>query len=218
MANEGSGFRVQGSAARSPALRAAEAREGSGFRVQGSGGRSRPCVSLRVLLAASVLIGGGGWIARWAAAQECAERVCVDFDCDQDVDLTDFSWFQHCFNGQNHILPIDCYTLIPCDLESDPVFAPFADGDSDGDLDVDLTDFEAFLACYNGPNVPPACEAGSLGATPETPVEFEMVEKDPTSLRVISRTLCAMDDPAAVAVTRRWGDAETMNPEPERIQ
>lgn len=39
---------------------------------------------------------------------------------------------------------------------SQPTTRP-ARGDFDGDGDVDVTDFQAFSACMNGPNRPPAC-------------------------------------------------------------
>jgi len=66
----------------------------------------------------------------------------VDFDADGDVDLSDFSLFQLCFNGPNRppALPHDC-------------LAP----DADADGDVDLGDFGILQDCFNGPNRPPAC-------------------------------------------------------------
>ncbi len=64
-----------------------------------------------------------------------------DFDRDGDVDLTDFGYFQVCFNGPNRSA-----ALSGCDL-----------ADLDADNDVDLADFSAFQACFNGPNRPPAC-------------------------------------------------------------
>ncbi|MBN1491259.1 MAG: immunoglobulin domain-containing protein [Phycisphaerae bacterium] len=65
-----------------------------------------------------------------------------DFDLDNDVDLTDFSTFQACFNGPNRPYPSPgCFI---CDF--------------DEDNDVDLADFGMFAACFNGPNRPPACQ------------------------------------------------------------
>ena len=67
--------------------------------------------------------------------------VAADYDCDGDVDLTDFGAFSACFNGPNR--------------------APATDGcavlDFDSDSDVDLTDFGVFSGCFNGPNRAPAC-------------------------------------------------------------
>ncbi|MBN1491444.1 MAG: hypothetical protein JXA69_16145 [Phycisphaerae bacterium] len=65
-----------------------------------------------------------------------------DLDGDGDVDLSDFSTFQACFNGPNR----------------PPAQNGCDQADSDGDADVDLTDFSAFQGCFNGPNRPPACE------------------------------------------------------------
>ncbi|MBN1492190.1 MAG: family 10 glycosylhydrolase [Phycisphaerae bacterium] len=67
--------------------------------------------------------------------------VAADFDCDGDVDLTDFSAFQGCFNGPNRA---------PAGEDCDGA-------DVDSDNDVDLTDFGAFQSCFNGPNRAPAC-------------------------------------------------------------
>jgi hypothetical protein len=78
---------------------------------------------------------GTGLIAVWAPVPE-------DFDQDLDVDLTDFTFLQSCFNGPNRPLP----------------FAACSIADLDGDNDVDLADFGTFQACFNGPNRPPACE------------------------------------------------------------
>lgn len=64
----------------------------------------------------------------------------ADFDHDGDVDITDFGFFQMCFNGPNR-----------------PSFVGgcgFADLDGDGD--VDLADFGGFQTCFNGANRPPA--------------------------------------------------------------
>jgi len=71
-----------------------------------------------------------------------AEACPADWDQDGDVDLSDFGYFQACFNGPNR--PPDrtagCGRL-----------------DFDGDADVDLGDFGEFQGCFNGPNRPPAC-------------------------------------------------------------
>jgi hypothetical protein len=65
-----------------------------------------------------------------------------DFDVDNDVDLSDFSFFQACFNGPNRT----------------PTLAECVATDLDDDADVDQGDFAAFQGCFNGPNRPPACE------------------------------------------------------------
>ncbi len=70
-----------------------------------------------------------------------------DADGDGDVDLSDFSVFQNCFNGPNrpYKLPAgfnkDCYC--------------FDSGDNPIVNDVDLSDFNSFQGCFNGPNRPP---------------------------------------------------------------
>ena len=64
-----------------------------------------------------------------------------DFDLDFDVDLTDFTLFQLCFNGPNRPPGDNC----------------MVDADLDNDNDVDLVDFGVFQTCFNGPNRPPAC-------------------------------------------------------------
>jgi len=68
----------------------------------------------------------------------------ADFDQDHDVDLSDFAFFQACFNGPNRST-----ALSEC-----------GNADFDGDADVDLSDFAFFQACFNGPNRPPpgGCE------------------------------------------------------------
>ncbi len=66
----------------------------------------------------------------------------ADFDADGDVDLSDFTHFQVCFNGPNRPLPGPA-----C-----------GDADLDVDDDIDLSDFTVFQTCFNGPNRPPACE------------------------------------------------------------
>jgi len=72
--------------------------------------------------------------------------VAADFDHDGDVDLTDFSIFQSCFNGPNREAKTGCVT-------------PAADLDED--QDIDLTDFSIFQSCFNGPNRPakPGCQS-----------------------------------------------------------
>ncbi len=70
-----------------------------------------------------------------------AAPVGFDFDSDGDVDLTDFSRLQACFNGPNR----------------PPGQPACAGADADGDADVDLADFVLFQACFNGPNRTPAC-------------------------------------------------------------
>ncbi len=64
-----------------------------------------------------------------------------DFDGDLDVDLTDFAFFQLCFNGPNR----------------PPAYGACEPADMNGDGDVDLLDFGEFQTCYNGPNRLPAC-------------------------------------------------------------
>lgn len=66
----------------------------------------------------------------------------ADFDGDRDVDLSDFSRFQTCFNGPNRpaTLPSECGMQ-----------------DLDGDADVDLSDFSRFQTCFSGPNRFPLC-------------------------------------------------------------
>jgi hypothetical protein len=70
-------------------------------------------------------------------------RVVVppDLDWDGDVDLTDFSVFQGCFNGPNRA----------------PAQAGCGREDFDGDTDVDMNDFAILQSCFHGPNQPPAC-------------------------------------------------------------
>ncbi len=66
----------------------------------------------------------------------------VDFDRDNDVDLTDFGFFRACFAGPNQPIP----NVALC-----------AGADLDGDASVDLADFLKFQDCFNGPNRPPGC-------------------------------------------------------------
>jgi hypothetical protein len=74
-------------------------------------------------------------------ATGCPPPVSADFDGDSDVDLSDFTGFQYCFNGPNR-------------PPSDTTYCYVADLDQDGD--VDLADFMVFQACFNGPNRPHA--------------------------------------------------------------
>jgi hypothetical protein len=65
----------------------------------------------------------------------------MDGDHDGDVDMSDFGFFQACFNGPNR-----------------PAAIAGCEGtDFDSDTDCDLTDFAAFQFCFNGPNRPAAC-------------------------------------------------------------
>jgi len=75
-------------------------------------------------------------------ADEFLYRGPVDFDLDNDVDLTDFGFFRACFAGPNRRIP-------------NVALCPGAD--LDGDADVDLADFLKFQDCFNGPNRPPGC-------------------------------------------------------------
>ena len=65
----------------------------------------------------------------------------ADWDCDRDVDLGDYAYFQACFNGAARPPGRPC-----CE---------FADYDHDGDVDV--SDFRYFQLCFNGSNRPPTC-------------------------------------------------------------
>ena len=60
---------------------------------------------------------------------------------DDDVDVSDFSFFQACFSGPNR--PLALVECVPTDF--------------DGDADTDLSDFALFQSCFNGPNRAPAC-------------------------------------------------------------
>jgi hypothetical protein len=82
-----------------------------------------------------------GLVARGAASLADASSVPADFDLDGDVDLSDFSVFQACFNGPNRL----------------PASSTCVKTDMDFDNDVDLADFAAFQSCFNGPNRPAAC-------------------------------------------------------------
>lgn len=66
----------------------------------------------------------------------------ADFNEDCDVDLTDFTVFQACFNGPN----------------SPPAAGCAVNADFDGDGDVDLNDFVVFQICFYGPNQSPTIE------------------------------------------------------------
>jgi hypothetical protein len=80
-------------------------------------------------------------VVRGAASLADGPSVPADFDQDADVDLSDFSRFQACFNGPNRLLAGP--NCVKADL--------------DFDNDVDLADFGMFQSCFNGPNRPPAC-------------------------------------------------------------
>ncbi|MBN1492014.1 MAG: immunoglobulin domain-containing protein, partial [Phycisphaerae bacterium] len=96
-----------------------------------------------------VTAGCGSTTSNGAGLTLATMSVDADLDGDGDVDLSDFSWFQTCFNGPNRA----------------PLSACRRDTDFDGDGDVDLADFSTFSACFNGPNRPPACEpVAPLGA------------------------------------------------------
>ena len=60
-----------------------------------------------------------------------------DFDCDGDVDLSDFSQFSLCFAGANNPPAASC--------------PPGIDADFDNDGDVDLGDFSVFSLNFTGP-------------------------------------------------------------------
>lgn len=62
----------------------------------------------------------------------------ADFDCDGDVDGSDFGMFAGCFNG-----------------DGNPVSAACRDMDLTGDGDVDGADFGIFATCFNGSSNPP---------------------------------------------------------------
>jgi len=69
-----------------------------------------------------------------------------DTDGDADVDLSDFSTFQACFNSPNRPWSASAPNQQACRcLDAEP------------DGDIDLTDFARFQACFNGPNRAPAC-------------------------------------------------------------
>ncbi len=77
----------------------------------------------------------------WQFTTATPASIATDFDRDGDVDMTDFTFFQMCFNGAN--MPYSQPNCGPADL--------------DHDSDVDMTDFATFRACFNGPNAAPAC-------------------------------------------------------------
>jgi hypothetical protein len=58
-----------------------------------------------------------------------------DFDDDGDVSLADFAEFQNCLTGQ----------------DAGPAFDGCACGMSDGDDDVDMTDYAGFFSAFNAP-------------------------------------------------------------------
>ncbi len=83
-----------------------------------------------------------------------------DFDLDGDVDLADFAVLQACFSGPNRPILLPVPSLDGGQAGPAPAAAMQGgciDADLDGDADVDLTDYSAFAACFNGPNRPPAC-------------------------------------------------------------
>jgi uncharacterized protein YraI len=90
---------------------------------------------------ACAVTGGCGSVTSDPAALTVGAVTGADVDGDCDVDLTDFSVFQMCFNGPNR--PLRYQECLSADL--------------DGDADVDLTDFAVFQNCFNGPNRPAAC-------------------------------------------------------------
>ena len=61
---------------------------------------------------------------------------CGDYDCDGDIDLSDFTIFQLCFGGA---------TNPPA-----PTCPPGVEADCDGDFDVDLADFLIFQQNFTG--------------------------------------------------------------------
>ena len=65
----------------------------------------------------------------------------ADFDSDGDVDVSDFSFFQRCFNGPGN----------------PPASPDCGEADFDGDHDVDVSDFATFQSCFNGPSRPASC-------------------------------------------------------------
>lgn len=69
----------------------------------------------------------------------------ADADGDEDVDQTDFAYFQACLTG-----PGDPFQA------ANPLFAAQVCQcyDFDGDQDVDSNDFEVFLNCASGPGIP----------------------------------------------------------------
>ncbi len=89
------------------------------------------------------LSAGQGVPADFAESDLTAYGSCpvpADFDGDGDTDLSDYEYFQMCFQGPNRPCLPEC---VPADL--------------DHDGDVDLADFTVFQGCFNGPNRPPAC-------------------------------------------------------------
>lgn len=63
-----------------------------------------------------------------------------DFDLDDDVDLTDFGFLQHCYSGSG-VAPV----------------AGCENADLDADNDVDQSDFGLFKNCLAGADQPPNC-------------------------------------------------------------
>jgi len=73
-----------------------------------------------------------------------------DYDCDDDVDLSDFIVFQTCYTGSQAQARQECLIF-----------------DCDADGDVDLGDFTAFQTCFTGSNNPcnPACASCASAPT-----------------------------------------------------
>ena len=76
---------------------------------------------------------------RYTLAGPCADSAIVkpDFDCDGDVDQTDFGVFQACMSGPGNASTPAC-----------------THARLDGDLDVDNDDFDLFIGCVSGADVP----------------------------------------------------------------
>ena len=74
------------------------------------------------------------------AALTLRNTVAADFDCDGDVDQTDFGHFQSCLTGLG--LPLTDPQCQNADLDRDP------------HNDVDMNDFDVFQSCLSGPNQP----------------------------------------------------------------
>jgi len=90
---------------------------------------------------ACLVTAGCGSVISDPATLTVGSGAAVDFDLDCDVDLSDFSFFQWCFNGPNRPF----------------AFPECGASDIDGDADVDLSDFAVFQNCFNGPNRTPTC-------------------------------------------------------------
>jgi hypothetical protein len=75
-----------------------------------------------------------------AASTTSARLVPGDADSDDDVDQTDYGWFQTCFSGEGVKYESGCNAA-----------------DLDFDLDVDRQDFVIFERCLGGANQTPGC-------------------------------------------------------------